>query len=152
MIDDELAAFLHDGLAVHLGTRNVRFEPNGARAMGVKVELAGTHLDVFIPEVATPAVLADLTDNGQAAVCFARPEDDRACQIKGRFVETRGATPFESAEALRQWRGFLHRLVNIGIPGESTRQWIVEPLVRVRLRVTAVFSQTPGADAGKRLS
>lgn len=151
MIDDALAAFLHDGLAVHLGTRNARLEPSGARAMGVLVGNGGESLTVFIPEVAAPAVLSDMTDNGQAAVCFARPEDDRACQVKGVFVAAAAATPGDRDEALRQWRGFLRRLSVIGIPGESTRTWIDQPLVAVTLRVTAIFTQTPGADAGKRL-
>ncbi len=38
------------------------------------------------------------------------------------------------------------------MPGESTRVWRVWPAIAVRLRVTAVFDQTPGPQAGAALA
>lgn len=152
MIDEVLAAFLQEGIAIHLGTRNAALEPNGARAIAARVDGDGQHIEVFVPDVAVGPVLADLGDNGQAAVCFARPQDDRACQVKGVFASARPATQAEEPMVAGQWRGFLDQLAIIGIPGESTRPWIVWPCTAVRIRVTAVYSQTPGPDAGKRLS
>ena len=52
-----------------------------------------------MPEVGADAVLADLEANGQAAVVFARPEDDRACQVKGTFVSARPATDDEDGRS-----------------------------------------------------
>lgn len=152
MIAPELAQFLEQGLAINIGTRNARLEPNAAYCPAARVAADGLHLTVFVPEVGAAAVLADLADNGQAAVVFARPEDDRACQVKGTLVDTRPATGDEQALVQTQWRGFLRQLEMIGTPGESTRTWVIWPCVAVRLRVTALFSQTPGPDAGARLT
>jgi hypothetical protein len=38
MMDDQLAGFLQEGLAIHLGTRTPSLQPNGGRAVAVKVE------------------------------------------------------------------------------------------------------------------
>jgi hypothetical protein len=101
--------------------------------------------------VAAGPVLDDLRANGQAAVVFARPEDDRACQVKGVFVSARAAAADEEPLVREQFDGFRRQLEIIGMPGESTRPWIVWPATAVRLRVTAVFDQTPGPSAGAPL-
>jgi hypothetical protein len=60
MINDELAGFLQEGVGIHIGTRNQHLQPNGARALAVKVADDGVHLDVYVPKVAAKRVLADL--------------------------------------------------------------------------------------------
>lgn len=152
MIDDAIAAFLQQGLAINIGTRNARLEPNASYAPAAIVEPDGTHVVVYVPAVGAEAVLADLADNGQAAMVFARPQDDRACQVKGVFVSARAARDDEAALVQTQYAGFMRQLEIIGTPGESTRSWITWPCVAIRLRVTALFSQTPGPDAGTKLA
>jgi hypothetical protein len=36
----------------------------------------------------------------------------------------------------------------IGLPGKATATWNLWPSVAVRIKVTALFSQTPGPEAG----
>lgn len=151
MIDQQLAAFLHDGVGIHLGTRNQDLEPNGARAISVKVDARGTHLVVYMADVAARRVLPDLHANGHAAVVVARPTDERACQVKGTFAGARPIDAAERAHAQKQWSAFLDSLEFIGIPRSSTTPWISTPDIAIVLTVSSVFEQTPGADAGKRL-
>jgi hypothetical protein len=152
MLDDSLTTFLQQGVAINVGTRNARLEPNASYVGAALVDADRRHLTIYVPQVGAEAVLADLEANGQAAVVFARPEDERACQVKGTFVSQRPATADEEAEVLRQYLGFLHQLSLIGMPGEASRTWVVWPAVAVRLRVTAVFEQTPGPKAGSVLA
>lgn len=152
MIDSELGAFLRDGLGIHIGTRNERLEPNGARAAAVDVDEDGLHLVVYVAEVAATRVLPDLRSNGQAAVVFARPTDDRACQVKGTYVGARAAGADEQPFVQAQWDRFLTNLEGIGIPRAVAQEWIIWPAVAVRLRATAVFDQTPGPEAGAPLA
>ena len=152
MIDQQLAALLHDGVGIHIGTRNQQFEPNGTRAIAARVEDAGTHLMIFISSVAAARVLADLESNGLAAVVFARPRDERACQVKGTFVSSRPTTADERAAALGQWNAFLEGLDYIGIPPVAAATWINVADLAIRLKVTAVFEQTPGPQAGQALA
>ena len=152
MLDKNLTEFLEQGVAIHIGTRNARLEPNGCRVTAVRVEDEGRCLVAYIPRVATKAVLDDLQSNGQAALSFARPADDRAVQVKGEFLSLRDADAAEEKFAASQWQGFLNQLDMIGLPGAGTATWTMWPCVAVRIRVTALFSQTPGPEAGAVLT
>ena len=152
MIDTALAAFLEEGVGIHIGTRNDALQPNGARAIAVKVEEDGGHFVVYVARVAAARLLPDLEANGQAAVGFGRPIDDRACQVKGTFTGVRDATDAERAMVLAQWDGFLGSLEKIGIPRVATKTWITWPAVAIRIRVNALFNQTPGPGAGAPLA
>lgn len=153
MLDKSLTEFLEHGLAIHIGTRNAALRPNGCRVTAVRVEDQGRHLVAYLPKAGTAAVLEDLNGNGQAALSFARPTDDRAVQVKGAFVSARDAEPSEEAFVLGQWQALLRELDMIGLAAlTSTSTWLTWPCVAVTIRVTAVFSQTPGPEAGAVLS
>jgi hypothetical protein len=152
MIDDSLAEFLQSGLGIHVGTRNEQLEPCGCRATAIKVEDDGKHAVVYVPKAASPQIFENLRTNGCAAVSMARPADERAAQLKGLMLFSWDARPDEEAFARVQWAGFLGQLESIGLPGAATSSWKVFPCVAVRLKVTAVFNQTPGPDAGAALS
>ena len=152
MIHGPLAAFLQEGVGIHIATRNAALEPNGTRALAVKVEDDGRHLAVYVARVASVRILGDLEDNGQAAVSFGRPVDDKACQVKGTFLAARDASDDERPLIAAQWDGFLASLEQIGIPRAATRAWITWPAVAIRLRVNAVFDQTPGPGAGAQIT
>jgi hypothetical protein len=152
MIDRALAGFLEEGLSIHIGARDVRLQPSGARAAAVTVEPDGSHILVYVPDLGASRILPDLEATGQAAVSFGRPTDDRASQVKGIVTSIRQAAPDERAIIAAQWEGFLERLESIGIPRDITLGWATWPAVVVRLRVTAVFEQTPGPLAGTPLA
>lgn len=148
MIEPDLRAFLEGGLGIHIGTRTSRLEPNGARALAVKVEDDRLHLIVYLADVAARRVVPDLRANSAIAVGFARPIDERACQIKGIFVEVRPAAGDERRLVEEQFDGFRTNLEHIGIPRIGTSGWITWPAVAIRFRATTIFEQTPGPDAG----
>jgi len=151
MIAPELAAFLEEGLGMHVGTRNAALEPNGVRGLAIRVDHDGDHLTVFVPAIAAGRVLPDLKSNQQITVSFGRPIDERACQVKGVFVEARDAREDERETVMAQWIGYKRSLEQIGIPRASTRDWVTWPAVALKFRATAVFEQTPGPAAGTPL-
>jgi len=146
-----LISFLEHGVSIHMGTRNARLEPNGVRVIAVVVDDDRRHLTAYVPAVDAAAVLTDLEANGQAALAFARPADDRACQIKGERVSVRDAEPAERTRVQDQWQSLVAQMQMVGIPPEATQGWTTWPCVAVRLRITAAFDQTPGPGAGSRL-
>jgi hypothetical protein len=147
-LDDDMAGFIQQGLAIHIGTRNERLEPNGARVAAVTVEDDRQHVIAYVPAVSAPRVLRDLEANGQGALAFARPVDDRAAQIKGVFVDSWTATDSERQIVDVQLRGALAQLEAVGIPPSAMKNWAMWPCIAVRIRVNAVFDQTPGPKAG----
>jgi hypothetical protein len=151
MIDRELASFLQEGIAIQLGTRNAGLEPNGVRAVAARVEEDGTHIVAYVPELAVHHVLPDLESNGHAALVFARPPDERACQLKGTFAGMRAATADERDAVQAQWDRWLERLTTIGVARPVFEHWVMWPCVAIRVRVDAIFNQTPGPGAGARV-
>ena len=152
MIDVELAAFLQEGIAIQLGTRNERLEPNGVRVVSVAVDPDGRHIVAYVPDAAVAQVLPDLQSNGQAALVFARPPDERACQVKGIFAGAHPATDAELAIVAAQWQRWLERLASIGLQLEVFQHWQTKPCVAIRVKPTALFNQTPGPGAGGPLA
>lgn len=152
MISPALTAFLEEGIAIHVGTRNASLVPSGARAIAVKVENGGTHLRVYVPASAWSPLLEDLHANGQGTVLFGRPIDDRSCQVKGTFVDVRPVGEDERALVIGQWEGFVANLALIGIPRKVFSAWTTWPVVAARFKVTALFEQTPGPAAGTPLA
>ncbi len=152
MIDRGLAEFLEGPVGIHIGTRDERLEPNGARCVAAVVEADGAHLVVYLARAAAERVLPDLRANGQAAVSFGRPVDDRACQVKGVFEGSREAPEEVRARVESQWESYRDNLEQIGIPRGPYAAWPAWPCLEIRLRATALFEQTPRAGTGGPLS
>ena len=148
MIDASLAEFLEGAVGIHVGTRNGALEPSGARGLAAAVGAGGEQLVVYLARVAAERLVPDLRSNGQAAVSFGRPVDERACQVKGELVDVRDATDAERDRILGQWAKFQDNLEQIGISRAAYADWITWPCVAVRLRVTALFEQTPRPGTG----
>lgn len=135
-----------------MGSRTADLDPNGVRAIAATVHDGGAHIVVYLPAMSAGRVLPDLLSNGQATVLFGRPVDERSCQIKGTFVDVRDVDASERVLVERQWEGFMDNLALIGIPRAVFAGCVRWPLVAIRLRVTALFEQTPGPGAGAPMS
>jgi hypothetical protein len=152
MIDKQLAAFLQQGLAMYIATRNESLEPHGARVSALEVDDRGDSVVAFVPAVSAGPLLDDVKANGQAAIVCAWPPDDRGCQLKGLFVNAHEATEEERPRVVAQWERFRDSLEVVGLPRQATDRWVVCPCVAIRVRVAAVFDQTPGPGAGAPLA
>jgi hypothetical protein len=150
-IDSEMAAFLQEGLPAHIATRNAQLEPSGARVAAIKVDADGEQVTVYVPAIAAPPLLDDLRDNGQLAIVLVRPIDERSCQVKGRFIESWTPTADEEAFARDQFDRGLTAVERVGIPRAGSEGWRMWPCVAVKFRAEALFTQTPGPNAGARL-
>src|ERR1043165_8569273 len=129
-----MAAFLQEGLPAHIGTRNADLQPSGARVTAVKVDADGEHVTVYVPSAAAPPLLDDLRANGQVAVVFARPADERSCQVKGTFINSWTPSADEDAFVKEQWGRCLQALEVIGYPRAGTESWTMWPCVAVKFR------------------
>ena len=152
MIGADLAAFLQEGVGIYIGTRNGSLEPNGARALAALVGPGGTELVVYLADIAAPRLMPDLDSNGQAAVTFGRPVDERTIQVKGTFVSARQARDDERPALEAQWENFTRSLETIGVARAARSAWPRWPAIAITLTPTAIFEQTPGPKAGSQLA
>lgn len=152
MLDAELAAFVHGGVAVVVATRDESHVPGVTRGWGPEVSSDGRSLTVCVDARSVTETRSNLEGNGSIAVSFSPPTIARALQVKG--VVTRLGEP--DAEALerveRHVEAFCAEVEQIGIAAALARRMIEgSDLVSVTLSVDEVFDQTPGPTAGKRL-
>jgi len=152
MIPGDLAAFLQEGVGIYIGTRNAALEPNGARALAALVGPGGAELVVYLADVAATRLMPDLDSNGQAAVTFGRPVDERTIQVKGTFVSARQARDDERPALDAQWENFTRSLETIGVSPNARSAWPRWPAIAITLKPTALFEQTPGPKAGNQLA
>jgi hypothetical protein len=148
VISAELADFLQSGISILVGTRDADLIPDCARGVGVRVEPGGAEVTLFVPVATGAATIGNLEDNGRLAVTFSRPVDHRSIQLKGSVVEIRAAVAGERAEVESYRLAYSSTLGYIGLPPRLTarvRNW---PCHALRLRVEALYQQTPGPDAG----
>lgn len=151
-IDDELTAFVEEGQSIHVSTRDAEGRPVGVRGVAVTVAGDREHVDVYIADVAFARLREPLETSRQMAIVFGRPRDDRSCQLKGTLVSVRAAESAERSVALAQWEGLMAALDGIGISRRLAERWTWWPARVARVRVTAIFEQTPGPNAGAQLA
>lgn len=152
MIPSALVPFLESGVSVLVGTRDVRMKPACMRGVGARVAADGAELTVFLPAATAAVALANLADNGRIAVSFSRARDNRAVQVKGRVTEIRDADAADRERIERYRCELVEALGTVGVAPRFTLRLAHWPAHAVRLRVTAIFAQTPGPGAGAPLA
>jgi hypothetical protein len=152
MIPQALGSFLESGLSVLIGSRNEKMIPSCARAVGAICSADRTTLTVLLAEAPARDVLRDLERSRRAAVTFCRPIDERTMQLKGTVTAVRPASEAEVECAREYRRAFAKQLEIVGLPRCITERITIAPCVAVDIRVEDLFRQTPGPNAGARLT
>ena len=83
MLDPDLVALVHGGVAISVATRDADLRPAVTRAWGPEVSADGLTLRLCVDAPAGSATRANLEGNGAIAVGFNPPTIARALQIKG---------------------------------------------------------------------
>lgn len=150
-VAEELVPFLESNVSLLLGTRDAVNRPACARLMGARVSADRTRVTVLLPTPTGERSLANIRDNGLAAVTFSRIIDNRALQIKGKCAPPREPTA-EEIEIQRRYRErFADALAAVGMPRATTMRLTIQPSVALDLTIEAIFQQTPGPTAGQRV-
>ena len=152
MIDKALAAFLQEGVGIHIGTRNAALEPNGARALAVqrRRRRRGTSWSIVAEGRGGARSSPDSRPTARSRSASARPVDDRAVpgerDVRRR---ARGATDAERRSSSAQWDGFLAQPRDDRHPARGDqRAGSTWPAVAIRLRVNAALQPDARARRG----
>ncbi|MBL8858111.1 MAG: pyridoxamine 5'-phosphate oxidase family protein [Planctomycetes bacterium] len=143
----ELAEFLQSGISILVGTRDARLTPEAARVLGARIENGGREVVAFLSKATAERTLANLRDNGRAAVCFTSV-DHRSYQIKGRALEVRDADEDDRKLIERYRAAVAQHFGTVGLPPRLTYRMSYWPAHALRVAVEEVFIQTPGPGAG----
>ena len=151
LLTDELVEFVESGVTNLVATRDAELRPECMRGAGTLVAQDRKTLTLLVPEATAGRTLRNVADNGRIAATFSRPVDHRTVQIKGTVVHSRPATEDERLAQERYLASLVEQLYWVGLPRSVVRRMRCSPAVALSVRIEAIFDQTPGPGAGKKL-
>jgi hypothetical protein len=150
LVDDELRRFIHGPVSAFLGTADSLQVPDCTRIAGLAA-IGGSRFRILIAPQARTA-LANAVPGARAAIVVTDITTYRSMQWKGRVVAAgEERTPGDLALLHGHVEAFRARSQEVGItPSLVPRLFPVE-VVPLTIEVDALYDQTPGPGAGRRL-
>jgi hypothetical protein len=150
-ITKELVEFLTSGVSILVATRDAKQRPEAVRGFAPSIASDRRHLDIIVPRGLGDRTIANVKANGKIAVAFARAIDNVSVQVKGTCRDMRPTNEADVALVDRYHAGYIEGLYLVGMPRSLTSRFRSLPGEVLTIEVDAVFSQTPGPGAGRRL-
>lgn len=152
MLPDDLVEFLHGPLVFALGTRDAKLRPAMGRIFGAFADGPKDLISFFLPNVQCEPHLSNLADNGLVAMTAGEARSHRNYQFKGRVVEVRASTAADAAirDVYRdKLITYFRQQYFVPLPDEFFGNYISDPSTTITFRVSKIFNQTPGPNAGR---
>lgn len=150
LIDDDLERFMRGPVAVLLATADSMAVPDATRVSGV-AGFGGGRLRVLISAQARTA-RANAQPGTRAAVLVTDITTYRSMQLKGQVVAAgEERTPGDLALLHRQLGAFRDASSRVGLSRDDVWRIFPVDVVPLVIEVDALFDQTPGPGAGRRV-
>jgi len=143
---------LDPGLSIIVSTVDAHGQPATCRGIAIDSRDALQTLTVYLPVATSHETISNLAVTKRLAVAAIHAISNAATQLKGTTVEARLATEEEGVFVRGRLDAFAQMLLAFGVPprlAHSLNHW---PAFAVTIRVEQIFEQTPGPNAGKRIS
>ena len=155
MIPDRVIEVLSGPSFVQLGTRDESLRPAHTYVIGAMVHEDRQTVTILIPTARAARILPHLESNGRVALGMGMASHE-AYQLKGTYLGTRPINADDVARQETYRKALLVDALRAGFPEEIARPltqgFAYTPSIAITFRADEVFLQTPGPDAGKRLS
>jgi hypothetical protein len=154
LIDEEVAAFLQSGIAMHAASVGPGNVPQVTRVAGCRVAPDRRTVTVYLVEAQGRAVLDDVRANRAIAVVFTKPRSHRTVQLKGVDARVVPVSPADAVDVDRQVAGFDADVRAVGFPerfGWTLAGGSPLGLAAIAFTPSSAFVQTPGPSAGTTL-
>lgn len=150
MLSVELVDLIESGVSMKIATRDESRMPECAVGVGARVHEGAEMVTLYVARGPGDVTVANLAIEPRIAATFSRVHDFRTYQIKG-VATVREARDDERATVEAYRAGLAMALDFAGIPRRLTMRVRVWPAYAIDVRVTDIFLQTPGPDAGARM-
>ena len=154
-LDEAHATFIQHRVTINVAARDAGHITALTRAVGCRVSTNRRKVTVFLAADSCQILLDNLSANGAIAMVACRPSTHASIQIKGNDAvigpleesdRALMAAQLESLVTDMRKVGFFERFARTVIPALS------DNIVAATFTPLAVFHQTPGPGAGRRLS
>jgi hypothetical protein len=155
MLSDRIIEVIQGPAVMYAGTRDERLRPTQTLVVGAVVHPDLETVTFFVPESRSARILSDLTNNGRVALAVGLVTHE-AYQLKGAYIASRSVDAKERAVQEIYRSKLLSALLQAGYPEQIAKPFVLgfayQPGVAITFRVEEIFLQTPGPEAGKRIS
>lgn len=151
LIDDELASFMQGGRSLNLASRGAGMIPSVARATGCRVTDGGRTVRMLVSQQQCAQLLAHVRETGMLAAVVSEPSSHQTYQLKSAAARIEQPCSEDLAMVADCRDRFCAGLERLGYPPVMIRTFLNcpdEDIVAVVFEPDAVFSQTPGSNAG----
>jgi len=155
MIPDRIAEVIHGPAVMYAGTRDERLCPAQTFVIGAVVHPDQETITFFVPESRSERILSDLKSNGRVALAVSLLTHE-AYQLKGSYISSR-PTDTKDRTVQEIYRSkLLSAMLQASYPEQIARPLVLgmayQPAVAMTFRVEEIFLQTPGPEAGRKIS
>lgn len=151
LIDDEVRVFLQGPVSAMLGTADGLHVADVTRIAGVLASDDQASMRVLVAANATVA-RANAAEPGDAvALLVTDITNYRSLQWKGTVVAWHEPTPGDLTLLDGHVERFLAAAPTVGLDATKARRCFPSDVVALEVAVNALFDQTPGPDAGRRI-
>ncbi|MBB4477838.1 hypothetical protein [Rhizobium etli] len=134
-------------------TRDEAGRPMIGRGSGVRIERQSGHLHFLASRSQWPEAVSEAQVGRPIAMTYVRPADYKACQIKGRILAAGPADEAHRARGEAYVAEQLARMMALGVTRMQLSSTLSDQdLVCLTIEPQAIFEQTPGPGAGRRLT
>ena len=155
MIPDRIIEVIHGPAWLSAGTHDERLCPAHTFVIGAVVHPDQETITFFVPESRSERILSDLKSNGKVALAVSLATHE-AYQVKGVYISAR---PTDAKDRVVQeiYRPkLLSAALQVGYPEHIVKPLVLgfayQPAVAITFRAEEIFLQTPGPEAGKKIS
>jgi len=155
MIPDRIVEVIHGPAWLYAGTRDEELCPAQTFVIGAVAHPDRETVTFFVPEHRSERILSNLKNNGRIALAVNLAAHE-AYQLKGAYIASRPADTKERAVQEIYRSKLLAASLQAGYPEQMAKPLILgfayQPAVAITFRVEEIFLQTPGPEAGKKIS
>lgn len=151
MDKEELKDLARLGVGVAIATCDENHCPDLTDGMGMVLSEDCSTLRLFISSQESNLALLNLQKNPLIAVSFSRPCDNFAAQIKGKVFKVSEISE-DDLTKVKEWeQKYRCEIELVGVHPEAAQALVLIPDMMIEVKVTELFTQTPGAKAGSEI-
>ena len=155
MIPDRIIEAIHGPAVMFVGTRNERLYPAHTFVTGAIAHSDRETITFFVPESRSERILSDLNNNGRVALAVSLLTHE-AYQLKGIYLSSRPTDTKDRALQEVYRSKLLSAFLQTGYPEQIVKPLVLglayQPGIAITFRTEEIFLQTPGPEAGKKMS
>jgi len=155
LLDEDTAKFIYRHVSIMLAAANRENRPMVTRVYGCKVAPDRRSVTLFIPSTYNATLLENIRTTRSIAAVFTQPESHKTIQLKGNDAEILTVEAADHPVIQEYLKSLAEEIARIGYSNHFSHILAIPPEAMdtaIRFTPQTAFSQTPGPQAGKKLS